>query len=238
LRNWVPLLFALLIGTIVSMSGEIRVFLPQLLHGALLTALLTVASFVLALIGSFVLGLARLSKISPLRWIVILYIELFRGTSLLVQLFWLFYVMPELGLNLPPIVVGCAALSLNFAAYGAEIVRGAILSVSQSQYDAVVALNIGKWRAMRRIILPQALAVMIPPFGNIAVDLMKSTALVSTIALSDLTFAAYQMNTALAKTLQIFGVAMLMYYIGSQIVRAATANLERRVTRGLSRGRV
>lgn len=218
--------------------GDVPQFLPQLLRGAGLTVELTVLSFVLAIAGAFVIGLARLSTYVTVRVVASIYVEIFRGTSLLVQLFWIFFVLPEFGVNLDPFVAAVTGLTLNFAAYGSEIVRGAILSVPRGQHEAVIALNIGKWKAMRRVILPQALVPMIPPFGNLCVDLMKSTSLVSVVTLRDLTFAAYQVNQALLRTIQIFGVAMLIYYIFSQLVRIVFAQLERRFGRGLSRGRV
>jgi polar amino acid transport system permease protein len=146
-------------------------------------------------------------------------------------------VLPWFGLTLTPFLAGILGLSLNFAAYGAEIVRGAILAVPRSQYDALIALNIGKWHAMRRIIFPQAAISMIPPFGNLCIDLLKSTALVSSITVGELTFAAYQVNREFLLTLQIFGVAMLIYYFLSQVVRIATMHLENRFARGISRGR-
>jgi polar amino acid transport system permease protein len=236
LRHYLPLLTAVSLGICSIGFGDVHEFLPLLLRGAILTVELTLISFLFAISGSFIAGLARLARFAPVRWIAATYVEVFRGTSLLVQLFWIFYVLPEFGLNLSPFVAGVAALSLNFSAYGAEIVRGSIRSISSGQYDAIVALNISKARSMRRIILPQALVPMIPPFGNLCVDLMKSTALVSAISLRDLTFAAYQMNQVLLRTIQIFGIALLIYYILSQLVRITFERLERRFARGLSRG--
>jgi polar amino acid transport system permease protein len=237
LNHYLPLLFALILGIASIGIGDVATFLPQLLLGAGLTIEITVNSFVFAMTASFVAGLARLSRFAIIRWGAMAYIEVFRGTSLLVQLFWIFFVLPEFGINLSPFLAAVVGLSLNFGAYGAEIVRGAILSIPRGQYDAVVALNINKWRSMRRIILPQALIAMIPPFGNQCIDLMKSTALVSAITLRDLTFAAYQMNQVLVRTLQIFGVTMLIYYMFSQFVRIVTIRLEQRFAQGLSRGR-
>ena len=163
---------------------------------------------------------------------------MFRGTSLLVQLFWIFFVLPEFGINLSPFVASVAGLTLNFAAYGGEVVRGAILSIPRGRSNAVLALNISRSRAIRRIILPQAVIPMIPPFGNLCVDLTKSTSLVSAITLQDLTFAAYQINRALLRTFQIFGVAMLIYYIFSQVIRISFEHLELKLARGLSRDAV
>ncbi len=235
-RHYVPLCVALLVAALSTASAEVRIFLPQLLKGAGLTVEIALASFALVIVGSFVAGLAQLSRIAIIRSIAIIYIEIFRGTSLFVQLFWIFFVLPEFGVTLTPMTAAILGLGLNFAAYGAEIVRGAILAVPTGQYDAAIAMNLSRGDTMRRIILPQALVAMVPPFGNLCVDLVKSTSLVSVIALYDLTFAAYQMNAALADTFSIFGMTMLLYYIFSQAVRIVATGLERRFARGLSRG--
>ena len=140
---------------VASFAG-FREFLPGLLEGAWVTIQITVAACVLALICGLLAGLAKMSPFRPLRWFAIGYIELFRGTSALVQLFWLYYVLPDFGITLPAIPVAILALGLNVGAYGAEVVRGAVMAVPRGQYEAAIALNMTPFTRMRRIILPQA----------------------------------------------------------------------------------
>src|SRR3546814_9872146 len=127
---------------------------------------------------AFLAAIARMYGPRPLRWLAISYIELFRGTSALVQLFWLFFVLPHFGLTLPPLTVAVVALGLNVGAYGAEVVRGAIDAVPRGQWEATIALNMSRIEALRRVILPQAVVAMSPPWGNLFNETLKATALV------------------------------------------------------------
>jgi polar amino acid transport system permease protein len=128
-------------------------------------------------------------------------------------------------------------LGLNVGAYGAEVVRGAIQGVTRGQWEATTALNMTRAQALRRIILPQALVAMIPPWGNLFIDLLKTTALVSTITMSDLTFKARTLNDATLKTIQIFSLAFLMYLIVSLTITIGMRCLDRVAVRGMARGR-
>ncbi len=101
----------------------------------------------------------------PLRWLAVAYIEVFRGTSALVQLFWLFFVLPHFGITLAPLNVAILTLGLNVGAYGAEVVRGAVSAVPRGQWEATVALNLTRMQALRRVVLPQAVVSMIPPWA-------------------------------------------------------------------------
>jgi polar amino acid transport system permease protein len=166
------------------------------------------------------------------RWLAIAYIEVFRGTSALVQLFWLFFVLPHFGITLDPIPVAILALGLNVGAYGAEVVRGAVLAVPRGQYEAAIALNMTPLTRMRRIILPQAIVAMIPPWGNLFIELLKATALVSLITVADLTFRAYQLNQATLQTVQIFLLVLVMYLGIALVITFLMRGLERRVARG------
>src|SRR3546814_14619974 len=130
----------------------------------------------------------------PLRWLAISYIELFRGTSALVQLFWLFFVLPHFGLTLPPLTVAVVALGLNVGAYGAEVVRGAIDAVPRGQWEATIALNMSRIEALRKVILPQAVVALIPPWGNLFIDLLKPHPLAPLIPTGYLTFRAHPTN--------------------------------------------
>jgi polar amino acid transport system permease protein len=224
-------------GLAVASFAGFREFLPGLLEGARMTVLITVLGCALALVAAFLAAITRMYGPAPLRWLAISYIELFRGTSALVQLFWLFFVLPHFGVTLEPLTVAVVALGLNVGAYGAEVVRGAIDSVPRGQWEATVALNMSRMAALKRVILPQAVVAMIPPWGNLFIELMKATALVSLITISDLAFKASQMNQTTYRTVEIFTIVLVFYLAIASVITVGMRALERAAARGLSRGR-
>jgi polar amino acid transport system permease protein len=229
---WICALLSFAAGLVVASFAGFREFLPALLEGAWVTIQITVAACALAVVCGLLAGLGKMSAWPPVRWLAIAYIEVFRGTSALVQLFWLFFVLPHFGITLDPIPVAILALGLNVGAYGAEVVRGAVLAVPRGQYEAAIALNMGPLTRMRRIILPQAIVAMIPPWGNLFIELLKATALVSLITVADLTFRAYQLNQATLQTVQIFLLVLVMYLGIALVITFLMRGLERRVARG------
>lgn len=218
--------------------GSLSDLLPELLRGTWITLQVAAGGSVVALAAALLAAISRLYGPAPLRWLAAVYVEAFRGTSALVQLFWLFFVLPHFGVTLSPMTVGIVALGLNVGAYGAEVVRGAIASVPAGQWEASVALNLDRMQALRRIILPQALVAMIPPWGNLFIELLKATSLVSLITLSDLAFKAQQLNQNTLRTAEIFGIVLLIYLAISMLITTGMRALERRAARGLRRGRV
>jgi polar amino acid transport system permease protein len=190
----------------------------RLLEGALVTAEQTFLATVLAILIALAMGLMRLSSWTALRWTATVYIEIFRGTSLLVQLFWIFFVLPLFGITLEKFTAGFVAVGMNVGGYGAEIVRGAILSVPQGQYEASLALNMSPFKRMTRIIFPQALINMLPPWGNLLIELLKGTALVALISVTDLMFQAKQINGATFQSAEAFGSALIIYYVMARLV--------------------
>ncbi|MNF49395.1 Inner membrane amino-acid ABC transporter permease protein YecS [compost metagenome] len=212
--------------------------LPLLLQGAWVTVQITVLGSLLAIVTAILAALGRLSPIAPLRWFCTGYIELFRGTSLLVQLFWLFFVLPlpPFNLEMTPYSVAVLGLGLHIGAYGAEVMRGAIASVAKGQYEAAIALNMTPATRLRRIILPQALLCAIPPGTNLLIELLKNTSLVSLITLSDLTFRARQLDQATFQTLEIFALSLLLYFILAQAIVFLMRSIERRLSHGRIRG--
>ncbi len=232
-------LLALTIATIWYLSGleDYRIFVPGLAQGAAMTVQITAAAAVLAVTAALVAALLKLYGPAPLRWLAVTYIEIFRGTSALVQLFWLYFVLPVFGITLEAYTAAVIGIGLNIGAYGAEVVRGAIVAVPRGQWEATVALNMSRAQALRRIILPQAFAAMIPPWGNLFIELLKTTALVSMITLGDLAFRAQQMNQTTMKTVQIFTLVLLIYLAMSLVITIAMRLLERRAGRGILRAR-
>jgi polar amino acid transport system permease protein len=201
-----------------------------LLNGFKVTVWVTLISTVMGGIFSFVFGIGKMSRHWPVRIISDVYIEIFRGTSLLVQLFWLFYALPLLGVSLSPISAGIWALSLNIGAYGAEVVRGAVLAVDTGQYEAAKALNFTPGRTMWKVLIPQAVVEMMPPFGNLVVQNMKDSALVSLITLSDLTFQAQTLRNDTLQTVPIYVITLLLYFLLALVLTAIMKWLERILT--------
>lgn len=206
------------------------------LEAAEMTLKLVVVSTVLTVIIAFAAGIGRLSSWLPVRWLSIGYIEIFRGTSALVQLFWLFYVLPLFGPKIEPFTAGVLGVSLNVGAYAAIVVEASIRAVPKAQYEAAIALNMSPFNRMRRIILPQAIRIMIPPFGNLAIQLFKLTALVSFIGISDLTYTAYQLNQTTYRTVEVFSIILFMYFAIGLSITIGMKLLERHYSRGIRLG--
>ncbi len=163
-------------------------YLPALFKGAQITVVLALSSMAIGTLLAFAAGIARFAGGPILSTIAVIYIEIFRGTSLLVQLFWLYYALPLIGISFDPITTGIMGLGLNIGAYGAEVVRGALQAVPEAQHEAARALNFSRGHTLFHIVLPQAVVEMMPAFGNLAIHNLKDTALASLIAISDLTF--------------------------------------------------
>ena len=208
-------------------------YIGLILKGAVVTIQLTVLGFGLAKVVAFVTGLCRLSRWWLLRAISLAYLEFFRGTSLFVQLFWMFFVLPLFGIPLTPMQAGVIALGLNVGAYASEVVRGAILSIPQEQTESCIALNLNAWQRLRYVILPQAFVIMLPTFGNNAIELLKATAIVSLIAISDMTFQAQIVRAQTGNTAVPFLVILSIYYIMSSLITFGSRALEKKVSEGL-----
>lgn len=208
-------------------------YIGLILQGALVTLELTVMGSALALVMAFIAGLGRLSRFFAIRALATTYIEFFRGTSIFVQLFWVYFVLPFAGVTLTPMQAGVLALGLNVGAYGAEVVRGAIKSVPREQFEACIAVNLSPFQRMRHIILPQALPLMLPTFCNNAIELLKGTAVVSLISLTDMTFQAQVVRAQTGSTLVPFGTILILYFAMSWTISFLMRRLERRVTRNL-----
>ncbi|MFY3907911.1 ectoine/hydroxyectoine ABC transporter permease subunit EhuC, partial [Achromobacter xylosoxidans] len=193
-------------------SEHIAELVPPLLEGLAVTLEIMAGAVVLAVPLALVAGVGRLSTVRPVRWLASIYVEVFRGTSALVQLFWFYFVLPLFGVQLPAMLVGIVVLALNAGAYGAEVVRGAIRAVPPGQREAGVALNLTRGQIMRRIVVPQAIPAMLPPAGNLLIELLKNTALVSLITITDLTFRGQLLRSETLRTTEIFTLMLLLYF--------------------------
>ncbi len=171
----------------LALRGDLlRAALPVLLRGALVTLELTALTLLIGVPAGLFVALLRLSGVTPLRALATTYVELVRGTPLLMQIYVIYFVLPAVGISLPSFVAGVAALSLNAAAYISEIFRAGIESIDSGQMEAARALGMDYKGAMRHVILPQTLRRVLPPLTNESVALLKDSSLVSVVALSEL----------------------------------------------------
>jgi polar amino acid transport system permease protein len=205
--------------------------LRALLSGLAVTAEVAALSSLLGSVVACIAGVARSSRSLLVRIVSGGYIELFRGTSAIVQLYFAFYVLPLAGITLTPIVAGTVVLGLVIGAYGAEIVRGGLAAVPPEQTDAAIVLGMRPWMRLRRVLVPQALVTILPPVGNLLIDLVKATSLLSLISISDLAYQAESQRqlSGGGASLSIYGITMLMYFGMSLAITAAVRGLERRV---------
>ena len=208
---------------------------PLLLEGTLVTIRITCLAALLAAGLALLAATAKMSTLRALRWIANIYIELFRGTSLMVQLFWLFFVLPlpPFNVSLTPYTVAVLGLGLNIGAYGAEVMRGALLAVPRGQIEAAIALSMAPVDRFFGIVLPQALANAIGPATNLLIELLKGSSLVSLITLADLTFRANQLVETTFRSAEIFSIALVIYFVLAQTINLAMRLFERRLNRGV-----
>lgn len=218
--------------------GDLNELLPLLLKGAGLTVSIAACAIVLAIAMAGAATLLRAAPWRAVRWIANAYVEVFRGTSLLVQLFWFFFVLPlpPFHIELTPFTVAVVGLGLHYGAYGSEILRGALRSVPGGQYEAALALNMSARTRLFRVILPQAMINALPPGTNLMIELIKGTSLVSLITLSDLTFRARQLDEATFKTAEIFALTLIIYFVIAQALVLLMRRVERRVSHGILQG--
>jgi polar amino acid transport system permease protein len=192
---------------------ELTTILPALFRGAMTTLEITLLAGTLGFILSSISALASLSKVRFLRLLNHLYVELFRGTSLLVQLFFFFYVLPTVGISMGPLLTAVIALALNASAYGSEVIRSAIKSVDHGQLDAAASLNMSYLLSLRRVIIPQARRIATPSLVNQLVQLLISTSLVSLITVTDLAFAGQQLLTTTGRPTFVYTAVLVFYFL-------------------------
>jgi polar amino acid transport system permease protein len=210
-------------------------YLPLLLQGIPITLELTLASTVVLVAAGFVFGLGRGSRNRLIRWPAGFVVEVLRGSSAIAQLFWAFYVLPYFGVELSPLAAGIAVLGLNGGAYFSEVVRAAFASVPKGQTEAAIALNLSAWFRLRRIILPQALPIMVPPFGNALIDMLKFTALLSLVTIQELAYRADAIRSVLEDAGPVYSLTLLIYFAMALALSALVQWLEVAVNRWAGR---
>ena len=200
----------------------------SLLQATLTTATLFVLASLLALVLSLLLGLARISSHKWLSWSALLAGETGRGVSLVVQLFWIFFVLPLFGVTLSATSAAVLALGICFGAYGSEIVRASLLAVPRGQREAARALGLSPLRVLALVELPQAFVIMLPPMGNLLVLILKSTSVTALITVPELAFTASALNSNFGASISVFGYVLAAYYALARLVLIGTRWLERR----------
>jgi polar amino acid transport system permease protein len=221
------------------MFDNLPEFLSTTLAGLGPTVAATVGGIAISAVLSFVFGLAMLSGSRFVRVIARIYVEIWRGTSEVVQLIWIYFVLPILvGYQIVPLMAGIVVLGLNFGAYGAEIVRGAIQAVPRAQYEGAIALSLTPAQRMRRVILPQALVEMVPPFNNLFIQLLKGSALLTIIAVPDMTNQARNvlMDLHTGQAGLIWTVLLVFYLVLAVMITFGMKFVERRAARIVGRG--
>lgn len=192
---------------------------------------LTLASFSLGLVIAIGMALARISGIAWLSGLARAYISIIRGTPMLVQLFVIFYGMPQIGITLDPWPSAIIALSLNVGGYAAEIIRAAILSIPRGQWEAAAMIGMSRGQALGRIVLPQAARVSVPPLSNTFISLVKDTSLASVILVTELFRVAQRIAAPSGEFLTIYLVAAAVYWVICLALAGGQDRLERKLDR-------
>jgi ectoine/hydroxyectoine ABC transporter permease protein EhuC len=209
--------------------NELSSLLPPLLQGALVTVEVSVVSYLIALVAGLAIGLARISRFSPVRMLAACYVQFIRGTPLLLQLFFIYYVLPYANVVLSPFQAGVLGLSLNYAAYMAEVFRSGIAAVPKGQSEAGVSLALTNTQLMTYVVIPQALKIVIPPIGNFFVAIFKDSALVSVITMKDLMFTGQILASSTFKHFEIFAIVALIYFMLSYPAAKLVEAIERKL---------
>ncbi|WP_082950044.1 ABC transporter permease subunit [Mycobacterium sp. ACS4331] len=196
---------------------------------------LTIISFIIGLVIALVVALARLSPDRILSSAARFYISIIRGTPLLVQLFIVFYALPELGVKIDPFPAAVIAFSLNVGGYAAEIIRSAILSIPKGQWEAAETIGFNYVGALRRIILPQAARVAVPPLSNTLISLVKDTSLASTILVTELLRTAQIAAAPTFEFFALYGTAAVYYWVICLVLSFSQGRVERRLERYVAR---
>ena len=205
-------------------------WLPFLLGGAARTLEVVVMALALGIVCGLAGGLARLARNRVLRAAAGVYVSVVRGTPFVVQLFFIYYGIPQLGIPVPAMLAAVGTLGIYSGAYQTEIVRGAIQSIEHGQSEAARALGLNRYQTLRLIVLPQALLRMLPPLGNEFVSLTKNSALVSLVTVRELFLSAQMVISTTFQNFAIFLTIGAMYYVMTSVVGGATQLMERRLS--------
>ena len=210
-------------------------YLPDLLAAAVVSVELTICVMIVGLIAGLIIALMRISRSRLLRFVSTVYVEVVRGTPCLLQLFYIYFVLPAFGIRFEPFVAGVIGLSVNYSAYLSEVYRAGILAVPRGQLEASQALGMSRRKMMRLIILPPAIRVIVPPLGNYFISLFKDTSLVSIITIKELMFTGQIIAATNFQYFTIFTIIGIIYFALSYPGSLLVTYLERRMKVGYRR---
>ena len=206
--------------------------LQPLLEGAVMNTIpLTIISFIIGIILAVLTALARISQVKLFQGIARVYVSAIRGTPLLVQLFIIFYGLPNIGVTLDPFISAVIGFSLSVGAYASEIIRAAIISIPKGQWEAAYSIGMTYTQALKRIILPQATKVSIPPLSNSFISLVKDTSLASVVLVTEMFRRAQEIASTTYEFLLVYVEAALIYWVICFFLSILQGSLEKRMDR-------
>ena len=211
--------------------NDSREFLPILAQGLGLTVLVTAGALVLSTVLGVVWAAMRVSGIGPLRIAATGLVNLIRGIPIIVQLFFIYFVLPDYGMTLGAVQAAILGLGIAYSAYQSENFRAGIEAVDRGQIEAAASIGMGWWLLMRRVVLPQAVRLVLPPYGNVLIMLLKDTSQASTITVAELSLQGKLIASSTFKNTSVFTLVALLYLLMSLPLMWAVGRLERRMRR-------
>ncbi len=205
-------------------------FLPILMHGVALTIVVTLGSLILSTLLGLIWALLRVSGIGALSWLSAAITNVIRGLPIIVLLFYLYFVMPDLGVTLTALQAAILGLGLAYSAYQAENFRAGIEAIERGQIEAAQAIGMGWWLTMRRVVLPQAVRIVLPPYGNIMIMMLKDSSQASTITVAELALQGKLIASSTFKNTSVFTLVALMYLTMSVPLILLVRHFEKRAT--------
>ena len=224
------------IAALFDFEGSLE-YLPELLRGAVVSVELTFCVMLISLVFGLIIALMRLSRPLLPRTISTIYVEVVRGTPCLLQLFYIYFVLPAFGIRFDPFMAGVIGLSVNYSAYLSEVYRAGIIAVPRGQLEAAHALGMSRAKMMRLIILPQAIRVVVPPLGNYFISLFKDTALCSVVGVQELLFKGQIITARSYQYFTVYTLTAILYFSVGYPAAIFVRWLERLSARGYSRRR-
>ena len=215
------------------MSIDLSIFInygPQLFLGFLMTIKIVISAIILGIPFGLILALGRRSRLKLVRVLSASFIEIFRNTPFIIQVFMFFYVLPFYGLHLPAAYVGIVALAAFGSAYFAEVIRGGINAVAKGQLESARATGMSDWQAMRYVVLPQTLPIILPAMTNQTLSLVKESAVLSTITVGELTMAAVKVQGETFRPFEAFIMIAMMYWALNETIAIFMRRVERKVS--------
>ena len=204
---------------------------PYLAQASIMTVFLSVASIAIGLVLGLLSAVVRVARVPVADPIARVYISVIRGTPLLVQLYIIFFALPSIGVVIDPFPTAVIAFSLNVGGYAAEAIRGSILSIPRGQWEAATTVGLGYALTLRRVILPQAMRVAVPPLSNTFISLVKDTSLASTVMVTELLRRAQEIAAPSYQFMALYSLAAVIYWLICSVLSVAQQRLERRLGR-------